>query len=51
VFILLSESHITQPTTAAVGQVMNERNAALLFNGELDSGHCDGLLPVEAKIY
>lgn len=47
---LLSEMHITQPSTAAVGKVMTERNADLLFNDELDSGPCDGLLQVELKI-
>jgi hypothetical protein len=47
----VSEGHITHPQTVAVGQVMTERNAALLFNGELDNGHCDGLLPAEMTIY
>jgi hypothetical protein len=41
------ECQATQTSTVAAGQVMSERNASLLFTGELDNGHFDALLPVE----
>jgi hypothetical protein len=33
-----------------VGQVVTDTSCILLFSGELNSGHCDALLPVEGKI-
>jgi hypothetical protein len=32
---------MTPPPTVQVGQAVTERNASLLFSGELDNGHCD----------
>jgi hypothetical protein len=31
------------------GQVATERNASILYIGELNNGNCDALLPVEGK--
>jgi hypothetical protein len=33
----------------AIGRVVIERMAFLLFNGELDNFHCDALLPAEKE--
>lgn len=35
----------TPPAIAT--QVSTERNVFLLFSGELDTSHCDALLPIE----
>jgi hypothetical protein len=32
-----------------IAQVVNVRNASLLFGGEMDDGHCDVLLSAEGK--
>jgi hypothetical protein len=36
-------------TAVITGQLVTERNVALLFNGELNIGNCNALLPVEEK--
>lgn len=45
----VSESQITRSLAVIVCQVVARRNVPLLFSGELDSGHCDAVLPVEQE--
>jgi hypothetical protein len=42
---------ITRPPSVIIGQVANERTAALLYSAELDNDYYDVLLLIRRKIY
>jgi hypothetical protein len=44
------EGQIIDSLTVITGQVLIERHVFLPFNGEVVSGRCDVLLPVEEKV-
>jgi hypothetical protein len=49
VFILYLKVKLLHHQTDVDGEIMTKRNVFLLWIGELDSGHCNSLLPVEEK--
>jgi hypothetical protein len=45
----LYQGQTAQPSTGTVVKVETERNVSLSFDGELDNGHYDALLPVQGN--
>jgi hypothetical protein len=46
----VSECRVTHPSSVVVWEVVTERNASLLFSGELDNEHHDDILPLKEKV-
>jgi hypothetical protein len=48
-FDFVAEGQITQPLIVIIDQIVAEGNVSLLFNGKLDNGYCDVLLPAQDR--